>query len=404
MKYAVADISSSSLSVIIAEQNGDMTEIVGKERESLSLLYYMDDSRLSKRGIEKLVSVLSQMKSRLAEVGVGKCWLIATAALRHISNFEEVTDAVRGRTGLVVNLIDGRAEAYCDYIANLCYSSCEKAVLVDLGGKSMEICGLGENGGMTCFDFGLLDLYEKFADKIQPDEDEAEDMGKYVKSRFDKADLPKKDAYSTVILVGQTCGAIYDIYAELTDADSDDGAKTMGRKKFFKLVKRLVGGADRSRLILKTAPEKTHVILPAAVVIKKLLKRFGAENIIVSDRGVKEGYLTLVLDGRESGAYYDFAAGSSVGEARSVRAESKSDGKKNGKAPAASRRTPVRRSETAAPSAPAAPKKRGRPKKAAAETPAAPKKRGRPKKAAAETPAAPKKRGRPRKTAEAKSE
>ena len=138
MKYAVADISSSSLSVIIAEQNGDMTEIVGKERESLSLLYYMDDSRLSKRGIEKLVSVLSQKKSRLAEVGVGKCWLIATAALRHISNFEEVTDAVRGRTGLVVNLIDGRAEAYCDYIANLCYSSCEKAVLVDLGGNGAD--------------------------------------------------------------------------------------------------------------------------------------------------------------------------------------------------------------------------------------------------------------------------
>lgn len=52
MKYAVADISSSSLSVTIAERKGSVTEIVGKERESLSLLYYMDGRDLSRRGRE----------------------------------------------------------------------------------------------------------------------------------------------------------------------------------------------------------------------------------------------------------------------------------------------------------------------------------------------------------------
>ena len=380
MKYAVADISSSSLSVIIAEKTGNVTEITGKERESLSLLYYMNGSDLSRRGTEKLVTALSQMKSRLAEMNVEKCWLIATAALRHINNFEEVADAVRASTGMALNLIDGESEAYFDYVANACYSSCERAVLVDLGGKSMEICALGEKKDMTCFDFGLLDLYEKFADKIQPDEDEAKEMGKYVKSRFDKADLPGKGVYSTVILVGQTCGAIYDMYADLTDIEDGDGAKTMERKKFSKLVKRLVGGADRSRLILKTAPEKTHVILPAAVVIKKLLKRFDASNVIVSDRGVKEGYLSLVLEGQESGAYYDFAADSSVGEPRAP--ETGKDKKKKESAPRARRRTPVRRDESAEP---ALPRRRGRPRKAetSVKQETAPKRRGRPRKAPA---------------------
>ena len=111
MKYAVADISSSSLSVIIAEKTGNVTEITGKERESLSLLYYMNGSDLSRRGTEKLVTALSQMKARLAEMNVEKCWLIATAALRHINNFEEVADAVRASTGMALNLIDGESEA-----------------------------------------------------------------------------------------------------------------------------------------------------------------------------------------------------------------------------------------------------------------------------------------------------
>ncbi len=378
MKYAVADISSSSLSVIIAEKDDVKTEITGKERESLSLLYYMDGDRLSRRGTEKLVTSLSQMKARLAELGTEKCWLIATAALRHISNFEEVTDAVRAATGLVVNLIDGETEAYCDYVANLCYSTCEKAVLVDLGGKSMEICALGgDKSDMTCFDFGLLDLYEKFTGrKIQPDEDEAREMGRYVKSRFDKADLPRRDVYSTVILVGQTCGSIYDMYTEFTDTDTEEGAKIMDRKKFGKLVKRLVSGADRSRLILKTAPEKTHVILPAAVVIKKLLKRFDASNIIVSDRGVKEGYLSLVLDGRENGAYYDFAAGGAKGDARVP----VTDGNKKADEKAGKKRP----SRTRSASEQSEPRRRGRPKKTAdAPAQSEPRRRGRPKKTAA---------------------
>ena len=371
MKYAVADISSSSLSVIIAEDSGDGIEVTGKEREPLSLLYYMDGDKLSRRGTEKLVSALLQMKSRLKEAGVGRCWLIATAALRHITDFGEVTEAVRAATGLEMNLIDGRAEAYCDYVANMRYSSEGGAVLVDLGGKSVEICARGKGKeGLTCFDFGLLDLYEKFADgKIQPDEDEAKKMGKYASSRFDKAGLPREGEYTDLVLVGQTCGAIYDMYAEFTDEPKSDGVKVMDRKKFGKLFRRLAHGADRSRLILKTAPEKTHVILPAAAVIKKLIKRFDVERVTVSDRGVKEGYLALVLSGDESGSYYDFDGKRSEGAPRGVADD-----------------LPEKQT-----------KKRGRPKKASANAAGAAKKRGRPKKASANAAGAPKKRGRPKK-------
>lgn len=386
MKYAVADISSSSLSVIIAEDSDGGIEVTGKEREPLSLLYYMDGDKLSRRGTEKLVSALSQMKSRLKEAGVSRCWLIATAALRHISNFGEVTEAVRAATELEMNLIDGRAEAYCDYVANMRYSSEGGAALVDLGGKSIEICALGRGKeGMTCFDFGLLDLYEKFADgRIQPDEDEAKKMGKYASSRFDKAGLPREGEYTDLVLVGQTCGAIYDMYAEFTDTPCDGGEKTMERKKFGKLFRRLTQGADRSRLILKTAPEKTHVILPAAAVIKKLIKRFDVVKVTVSDRGVKEGYLSLVLSGDESGSYYDFDGKKSEGAPRAVADEPPvKQAKKRGR--------PVKANASAAGAA----KKRGRPKKANGDTGAA-KKRGRRKKTNGGTGAA-KKRGRPKK-------
>ena len=70
--------------------------------------------------------------------------------------------------------------------------------------------------------------------------------------------------------------------------------------------------------MLNNAPEKLYLIGSAAIVLKHLFKRFGVDNIVVSDRGVKEGYLQLVLEGKETGAYYEFVRNSSDGEARSL--------------------------------------------------------------------------------------
>ncbi len=373
MKYSVIDISSSSISMIVAAADADKTEVVFKERASLSLVHYLEEGALSARGTEKLTEMLLRFKETGAELGVERCYLIATAALRHVKNYDEIAAQVLAQTGLPVNLIDGATEAYCDYVANLYYKSFERPVLIDLGGKSIEICDLAKNSKeeMMCFSFGLLDLYRKFVSNIYPDEKEAKDIRRFVKEKFNDADLPEEGVYSTAVLVGATGNAMYDIYADFADDSSATGARVIRRKKFKKLVKHLLTGEDRSRLVLNNAPEKLYLIGSAAIVLKLLFKRFGVENVLVSERGVKEGYLQLVLEGREEGAFYAFP-----------KAEEKE-----------------------APAKPAA--KRGRPKKAEGtkETPAKPAaKRGRPKKAEGtkEMPAKPAaKRGRPKKAAPA---
>ncbi len=320
MKYSVIDISSSSLSLIVAEADERKTEIIFKDRVSLSLLHYLEGKRLSERGTEKLIDALKEMKDKCERFGVRYCYLISTAALRVIENCEEVARAVTERTGLPVNFTDGKTEAYCDYIANLYYASFEKAVLLDLGGKSLEICDLtkGNKEDMMCFDFGLLDLHRKFIKKIQPNEKEAKDIKKFLTEKFDDADLPKKEVFATAVMVGATNRAVYDVYADYADVSGEDGVKTIEYKKFKKLVSHLLVDAERSTLILNNAPEKLYLIGPATIVLKNLFKRFGLRHIVVSDRGVKEGYLQLVLEGKESGMYYDFENHTVGGTARAL--------------------------------------------------------------------------------------
>lgn len=438
MKYSVIDISSSSISMIVAESEGGKTEVVFKERSSLTLVHYLEDGALSERGVQRLVEMLLRYKDMSAGLGVERCYLIATAALRHVRNFDEVAAAVLAETGLTVNLIDGETEAYCDYIANIYYKSFDRPVLIDLGGKSIEICDLSKTSKeeMMSIPFGLIDLYRKFVSAIYPDEKEAKDIRRYASKRFDEAGLPEDGVYSTAVIVGATGAAIYDIYAEFSDEKLASDVRTIRRKKFKKLVDHLLTGADRSRLVLNNAPEKLYLIGSAAIVLKLLFKRFDVENIIVSERGVKEGYLRLVLEDKESGAYYDFVRGGADGEARKLpeakepEKKTKSTAKRKGAKPSEKAKKGTFKEKRADAEKPA--KHRGRPKKTVQEAtepeqakpaqetePSKPaKRRGRPKKTAQEVtepvqaqlaqetePSKPsKRRGRPKKSADEKSE
>lgn len=438
MKYSVIDISSSSISMIVAESEGGKTEVVFKERSSLTLVHYLEDGALSERGVQRLVEMLLRYKDMSAGLGVERCYLIATAALRHVRNFDEVAAAVLAETGFTVNLIDGETEAYCDYIANIYYKSFDRPVLIDLGGKSIEICDLSKTSKeeMMSIPFGLIDLYRKFVSAIYPDEKEAKDIRRYANKRFDEAGLPEDGVYSTAVIVGATGAAIYDIYAEFSDEELASDVRTIRRKKFKKLVDHLLTGADRSRLVLNNAPEKLYLIGSAAIVLKLLFKRFDVENIIVSERGVKEGYLRLVLEGKESGAYYDFVRGGADGEARKLpeakepEKKTKSTAKRKGAKPSEKAKKGTSDEKRAEAEKPA--KRRGRPKKTVQEAtepvqtqpaqetePSKPAQhRGRPKKIAQEVtepvqaqpaqeaePLKPaKRRGRPKKSAAEKSE
>ena len=430
MKYSVIDVSSSSISMVVAA-NGGTNEVVFKERAALSLTHYLEGDKLSARGMEKLAALLDHMKAVACAEGAQRCYVISTAALRHVANSEQIAAFVHEKTGLTINFIDEPTEAYCDYIANLSYRSYDRAVLIDLGGKSIEICDLSksEKAEMFGFEFGLVDLNRKFVGNIYPTEDEVKSIRKYLKKKFDAASLPEEGTFVTAVLVGASAMAIYDIYADFAKADRT-GARIIEYKKYKKLVKRLLEGADRSSLVLKNAPEKVYVIGAAAVALKVLFKRFGVETIVVSESGVKEGYLRLVLDGREEGDYVLLTPpASSEREAAPALedvmlvAEPKPDDAPAAPEPPASEPADAPQSpESEKPSAPA-PRRRGRPKKtpeqAAQPKPAAKKpaaKKPAAKKPAAEKPAvkkaepaqeakneetpAPKRRGRPKKNAE----
>ena len=416
MKFAIIDISSSSISLLAAE--GEKTfDILFRERENVSILHYMEGKNLSERGVEKIAENLEKMKEICRKAGIDKCYVISTASMRNFENFEWVIEELYKRVAVRVNLLDGQEEAYCDLVSNERYRALDRAVLADIGGGSIELCDLTKDNpdSLVYLDFGPIQINHRFVANIHPTEGEAKDIKKYVRKKLEKSGLPGGGALSTAVLVGATNQAIYDVYCDYYDEERAAGEKRIEYDRLKKLCKHLVRSSDRSMLVLKNAPEKIYTLTTATVILRAMLKYFGVSNVVVSEFGVKEGYLSLVTDGRWKGVETDL---DEVPEGVSVPApveEQLVAEKKAGKGRKAAKAEKAEEKPVA--------KRRGRPKKAVAEEkpaevaeevkaeekPAA-KRRGRPKKAVAEEkpaevaeevkaeekPAA-KRRGRPKK-------
>lgn len=334
MKYAIIDISSSSVSLLIAE--GEKTfEVLLRERESVAVLHYVENGKLSERGLEKIAESLSRMKELCRKTGVDECYVISTASMRNFDNFEEAATQLKVRAGVTVNFLDGEEEAYCDLVANERYKALDRAILVDVGGGSIELCDLTKEGAeaLTYLDFGPIQLNRKFVKNVHPDEEEAKKIRDYVKKKLEKTELSGRNAFSTAVLVGVTNRAVYEVYRDYYDLSSED-EKRVEYDKLKKLCKHLVRSSDRSMLVLKNAPEKMYTLTTAAVALRALLKYFGVSNVCVSDFGVKEGYLTLLSAGERQGIKSDlsetgnFATREKIGKSASAKSSAKPKSKK----------------------------------------------------------------------------
>lgn len=311
MKYAVIDLSSTGVSLVVAEgdkQTGIFSAVY-KDRTNIAVADYFDGRSISPRGIDKLIDALIMARSTCKAMCIDECYCISTAALRNIDNIEEVAEKIRIRTGIVINYLDGVTEAYCDFLSNRKYAAYDDVILIDIGGGSVELCDFskGSREEMVCLDFGPIKLRNKYSVDIYPTIEQAKHIKKYVRKKSDEIDLPKKSKFATAVLVGSINDAIYAAYREY--CEKERLSAEFGYEKFKQFVKWLGTSSDRTRLIMKVAPEKIHVLPVAAIVLKELLRRFRPDNVVISDCGVKEGYLSLVAQDPKAGIAVDLAAG-----------------------------------------------------------------------------------------------
>lgn len=297
MKIAVIDFSSTSLSLLVEDISGEMMIPVVGLRRSVSILGYLSKKgRISERGIEKVVDSIKFLMDAADKVGAESVHIISTASMRLIRNYGEVVAAVKAGTGLSITNLDGQSEAYADYIANREFSALGSSLLLDIGGYSSSMVDMasGDQNSMFALDIGPAALFLRF-DGMYPEKGDAKKMRAFIRKVMEKNAAFTGRAFSRLILVGSNAEALYGVYSDYYSL-SDSSLHIMERKKLKKLIKYLISSDDRALILIRNVPEKVHTLIPSAVLAEEIASIFSASELIVSDKGVKDGYLRLLME------------------------------------------------------------------------------------------------------------
>lgn len=296
-KYAIIDFSASSLSLLIVKIEGSRMESVLRTRSQLSFSTSIYEGRiLSDQEMFEIVETAEGMVSLCMQNKVEKVYAIASSTLSSMEDASRLFALIKKKLGLTVQEMDIAQEGEARLIANERYNILPRAVLVDFGSISLKLYSFSNY--LCTIQVGPLGLYENNVSQVIPDQRESDAIKAEVRKALDEANLPEEGYFENAVLAGAYSWALYQLYAEYYKLSHQHGEKIIQYKKLKKLCKYLIRQENsRSLMILKSTPELMNLIVPATILAKELLKRFGVSNIIVSDLGVKEGVLKQIASG-----------------------------------------------------------------------------------------------------------
>lgn len=243
------------------------------------------DGRISKKKSKQLISLMKAYHELMEIYEVEAFRACATSAMRDAENGMELVDKIYEKTGIKIEIIDGREEAQLissDLIRALSGQEEETFLYVDVGGGSTEL-NLVRGSNLIesrSFDIGTI---RQLSGKVR--DEERESFGKYVQHL--------KETYGTLRLVG-TGGNINKLLR--LGAPSE-------RANICNLpVANLRAVADELRqytpvermLIFRLKPDRAEVIVPAADIFLLVASITEATEIIVPTKGLADGIVDSV--------------------------------------------------------------------------------------------------------------
>ena len=165
-------------------------------------------------------------------------------------------------------------------------------LFVDIGGASTEVVrftgGVMESAN-SC-PVGSLKLYRDFVRKILPNKEAIHHMEKAITmATLGVVERPVRQGLP-LVCVGGTARAALKLAKRVCRLPETSNSITIGQ--LDRVCQELCASQKQAAdLILKIEPERIHTMIPGMLILRHMVQGFGAGRVIVSQYGVREGYL-----------------------------------------------------------------------------------------------------------------
>jgi|GEM_PF-5356832 len=289
MKYSVIKITAGSVELAVGDSNG---KVLHKERKPISLVSYVENKRLSERGVEKLTEIINKFKEICIERGADEIHSIALELKKLLS--AEVLDSIYMATGLKFKKLSGKACAYYDSISAEEFFGRENLVVINTGGCVTTLSDMG-NIFSRVVKMGSVKICSDFIKNVFPSKKETQNALDCIEKKLKSGFFNRY--FSDAVIIGDVSYAVAQMYADYFH-EKLDKEFVMTRKKLNEFFKFFLGDSQRSALVLKYAPERLFTAAGSVLILKAILKKLKPARIYVRDYSVIDGYLRAAVSGK----------------------------------------------------------------------------------------------------------
>ncbi|WP_025763448.1 Ppx/GppA phosphatase family protein [Dyadobacter tibetensis] len=286
MKYAAIDIGSNGARMQISSVLNDEGRVRFKKVEYVRFPLRLGHDvftigEISPFSEDRMIKLMLAYQLLMELHEVEDYMACSTSAMREAVNGHQVRDNIQQRTGINIQIIDGKKEA--DLVNNVVIKSLGEGQFlhIDVGGGSTELNVYRDHKQIVSksFKLGSVRLLE----------------GKETKGSWQKIEewIRKNVDYTQPIQAVGTGGNInklFDLSSKLSES-STSLSEIIRMKEYiaqFTLVERI------NKLQLN--PDRADVIVPAGDIYTSAMKWAGAEIMHVPDVGLKDGMLQQLYD------------------------------------------------------------------------------------------------------------
>jgi exopolyphosphatase/guanosine-5'-triphosphate,3'-diphosphate pyrophosphatase len=308
-RVAAIDCGTNSLRLLIADidpARHTLTD-VRRRMEIVRLGQGVDATgRLSPEALERTFRVLTEYGAEIKGTGAGRVRMVATSAIRDASNAGEFTAGVLGILGTAPEVITGDEEARLSFGGATAELAAEEGaghqpvppyLVVDIGGGSTEFVLGGDpdkGGDVTAIsvDIGSVRLTERRLHSDPPTGAEVQGAISDIDSALGDvaAAVPVRDARTLVGLAG----SVTTITAIALDLPAYDPARThhawISAGSVDAVTAQLLSQTREQRAAIGSLhPGRVDVIGAGALVLDRVMRRFGFTEYVTSEHDILDG-------------------------------------------------------------------------------------------------------------------
>jgi exopolyphosphatase/guanosine-5'-triphosphate,3'-diphosphate pyrophosphatase len=290
-KYAAIDIGSNAMRLLIAnivEQDDKETQFNKSSLVRVPIRLGQDAftvGAISEENIDRMFDAMKAFSLLMKVHKVEQYKAFATSAMREAYNGKEVTEIIKKKTGIKIEIIDGKKEAAIIASSDLhSLIKTEKTYLfVDVGGGSTEFT-LFSDGKMIVsrsFKAGTVRILNNMVHDVV-----WEEIEKWIRTNTEE--------YDEVTLIGSG-GNINKLF-KMSAKSQDKPLSYIYMNSQYAFLNSLTYEQRISELGLNS--DRADVIIPATRIYLNAMKWSGARNIYVPKIGLADGIVKAMYYGK----------------------------------------------------------------------------------------------------------